>query len=149
MNRFTRYDATAERGFTLIEVMVVVIVLGFLAGLVAPRVFGRVAEARSTTAASQIELLSVALDNYRLDNGTYPTTSQGLEALRTRPSTQPRPPDWRGPYLRKSVPLDPWNRPYVYRYPGDADRTAFELISYGRDGERGGDGEDADIASWE
>jgi general secretion pathway protein G len=134
-----------RRGFTLIELIVVIIVLGLLAGLVAPQIMGRLSEAKSTTAKTQIELLSVALDNYRLDNGAYPTTDQGLEALRTKPTREPAPQSWRGPYLRKAVPADPWNRPYIYRSPGRVNSAGFDLTSLGRDGKEGGDGEDADI----
>lgn len=135
-------------GFTLVEILVVIIVLGLLAGLVAPRIIGRVGEAKSATARTQIELLTVALDNYRLDNGRYPSTSQGLDALRARPAGEPVPANWRGPYLRKDVPLDPWGRPYVYASPGEHNPDAFDLQSLGRDGAPGGEGEDADIASW-
>jgi general secretion pathway protein G len=130
-------------GFTLLELVVVIIVLGLLAGLVAPQIFGRVSEARSTSATTQIELLSVALENYRLDNGMYPTTEQGLQALREKPTRAPVPSNWRGPYLRKAVPLDPWKRAYVYRIL--AEPAGFQLISLGRDGQPGGSGEDADI----
>lgn len=132
-------------GFTLLELIVVIIVLGLLAGLVAPQIIGRLSEAKSTTAKTQIELLSVALDSYRLDNGTYPTTDQGLAALRERPTRAPMPANWRGPYLRKAVPLDPWDRTYLYRMPGERNPTAFDLESLGRDGKAGGDGEDADV----
>jgi general secretion pathway protein G len=125
--------------------MVVIIVLGLIAGLVAPQIFGRLSEAKTTTARTQIELLGVALDNYRLDNGTYPTTEQGLDALREKPVRGPVPPNWRGPYIRKAVPLDPWNRPYIYRSPADADVSGFDLQSLGRDGRPGGEGEDADV----
>ena len=133
-------------GFTLLELMVVVLVLALLAGLVAPQIFGRVGEARTTTARTQIELIGVALDNYRLDNGFYPTTEQGLEALRERPTAAPAPTSWRGPYLRKAVPLDPWKRPYSYRSPGRAEGAGFELETLGRDGAPGGEGEDADVS---
>lgn len=132
-------------GFTLLELVVVIIVLGLLAGIVAPQIIGRLSEAKSTTARTQIELLSVALDGYRLDNGNYPTTDQGLAALRERPSRAPAPANWRGPYLRKAVPLDPWGRPYLYRAPGERNPSAFDLESLGRDGKVGGDGEDADV----
>lgn len=132
-------------GFTLIELLVVLVVLALLAMLVAPQIFGRVSEARATTARTQIELLGTALDSYRLDTGMYPTSEQGLEALREKPSRAPVPPNWRGPYLRKAVPLDPWGRPYVYKSPGDKNRAEFDLLSLGRDGKTGGDGEDADI----
>jgi len=132
-------------GFTLLELVVVIIVLGLLAGIVAPQIIGRLSEAKSTTARTQIELLSVALDGYRLDNGSYPTTDQGLAALRERPTRAPVPASWRGPYLRKAVPLDPWGRAYLYRAPGARAPGAFDLESLGRDGKVGGDGEDADV----
>ena len=132
-------------GFTLLELVVVIIVLGLLAMIVAPQVISRVSDARSTTAKTQIELLSVALDAYRLDNGSYPTTDQGLAALREKPTRAPMPANWRGPYLRKDVPLDPWGRPYTYRVPGVRNPAAFDLESLGRDGKSGGEGEDADV----
>ena len=134
------------RGFTLIELLVVIIVLGLLAALVAPRIIGHVGEARSTTAQTQIEMLTLALDNYKLDNTRYPTTEQGLEALRTKPTRQPLPPNWRGPYVRKDIPVDPWGRPYIYRSPG-SDSDGFDLYSLGRDGQPGGTEEDADIGT--
>ena len=139
----------SESGLTLIEILVVIIVLGLLAGLVAPQIIGRVSEARSATARTQIELLSVALDNYRLDNGRYPTTQQGLEALRTKPTDEPEPRNWRGPYLRKDVPNDPWDRPYLYRSPGTENPQGYDLLTLGADGVPGGEAEDADITSWE
>jgi general secretion pathway protein G len=132
-------------GFTLLEVMVVVIVLGLLAGLVGPQIFGRVSEAKTTTAGTQLELLGVALDSYRLDNGFYPTTAQGLAALRERPAQAPVPANWRGPYLRKAVPSDPWGRPYLYRSPPEGGGTGFEVRTLGADGQPGGEGEDADL----
>lgn len=138
-----------RHGFTLIEVLVVIVVLGMLATLVAPNVFQHVGAAKQATARSQIELLVAALEAYRLDNGRYPTTEQGLEALRREPLLEPRPRNWRGPYLRKEVPLDPWKNPYVYRSPGVASGTGFDLLSYGADGREGGEGEDADITSWQ
>lgn len=134
-----------RRGFTLIELIVVIIVLGLLAGLVAPQIFGRVSEAKAVTAKTQIELLSAALDSYRLDNGGYPTTEQGIAALRDKPTAGAVPANWRGPYLRKDIPLDPWGRPYVYAFPGTKNKNGFDLLSLGRDGKPGGDGEDADI----
>ena len=138
-------DVRRRSGFTLLELVVVIIVLGLLAGIVAPQIIGRLSEAKSTTARTQIELLSVALDGYRLDNGSYPTTDQGLAALRERPTRSPVPTNWRGPYLRKAVPLDPWGREYRYRAPGERNRSAFDLESLGRDGKVGGEGEDADV----
>jgi general secretion pathway protein G len=135
-------------GFTLIEVLVVVIVLGLLAGLVGPRILGRVSEAKTATARTQIELLGLALDNYRLDNGRYPTTEQGLSALQDRPVRDPVPPSWRGPYLKKAIPADPWGRPYEYRSPGEHSPTGYDLWTLGRDGQEGGEADDADVTSW-
>ncbi len=131
-------------GFTLLEMLVVLVVLGLLAGLIGPQLFGRVGEAKATTAKTQMELLGVALDSYRLDNGNYPVTAQGLEALSSRPGRQPAPLNWRGPYLRKAVPLDPWGRPYLYQAPSRGGE-GYELRSLGRDGVEGGAGEDADL----
>jgi general secretion pathway protein G len=133
-------------GFTLIEMLVVLVLLGLLAGLIGPQLFGRVSEARSTTARTQIELIGVALDSYRLDNGSYPTTAQGLDALMTRPTRPPATPNWRGPYLRKALPQDPWSRPYVYASPVQGGE-GYALRSLGRDGREGGSGEDADVGA--
>lgn len=141
--------ARARRAFTLIELLVVIGVLGILAALVAPNVFRHVSSAKDVAARSQIELLGAALDAYRLDNDRYPTTAQGLEALRREPTSDPVPTNWRGPYLRKEVPTDPWGHPYVYRSPGVANPWSYDLLSYGRDGREGGDGEDADITNWQ
>ena len=136
-----------RRGLTLIELIVVLIVIGLLAGLVAPQILGRVSDARITTAKTQIELLGVALENYRLDNGVYPTTQQGLEALRSQQASGGAR-NWRGPYLRKAVPLDPWGRPYIYRNPPAGDRAAgFDLQTLGKDGKPGGSDEDGDLGS--
>ena len=136
-----------RRGLTLIELIVVLIVIGLLAGLVAPQILGRVSDARITTAKTQIEHLGVALENYRLDNGVYPSTRQGLDALRTKPAGAPEVRNWRGPYLKKAVPADPWGRPYIYKSPGDKDRTGFDLETLGKDGKRGGTDEDADLGN--
>lgn len=135
-----------RRGFTLLELLVVLVVLGLLAGLIGPQLFGRVGEAKATTARTQMELIGVGLDGYRLDNGAYPGTGQGLEALNTRPTSQPVPLNWRGPYLRKAVPADPWGRPYQYVSPS-AGGEGYSLRSLGRDGKEGGAGEDADVTS--
>ncbi len=137
-----------RRGFTLIEILVVIAVLAMLAALVAPNVFQHVGTAKDATARSQIELLGAALDAYRLDNGRYPTTEQGLNALQVEPSLQPLPSNWRGPYLRKDVPLDPWGAPFVYLSPGEVNPRGYDLVSLGADGEPGGEGEDVDIVSW-
>ena len=132
-------------GFTLIEILVVLVVLAILASLVAPNIFRHVETAKDATARTQIEMLGAALDAYRLDNGRYPTTEQGLAALWTSPTSAPRPSSWRGPYLRKPVPLDPWGKPYAYRFPATNGKPGFELLSYGADGQPGGTGENADI----
>ena len=136
-----------RRGFTLIEILVVIVVIAILATLVAPNVFQHVGTAKTTTAKSQIEMLSSALDAYRLDTGSYPNTAQGLQALQELPTIDP-PTNWRGPYLRKAVPLDPWGHSYVFVSPGEANPKGFDLISYGADGKLGGEGEDADVVSW-
>jgi general secretion pathway protein G len=138
-----------RRGFTLIEILVVIVILGVLATLVAPNVFSNVGTAKDATARSQIEMLGAALDAYRLDNGRYPTTEQGLAALWQAPMSEPRPANWRGPYLRKAVPLDPWRAAYIYRSPAQESRGGFDLLSYGADAKPGGSGEDADVTSWQ
>ncbi len=132
-----------RQGFTLIELMVVIIILGLLAALVAPKMFGRIGEAKEKTAKAQVELFGTALDSFRLDTGRYPTTSEGLEALRTRPSGIE---GWKGPYLPKEVPLDPWGNPYHYRSPGN--HGDYDLYSLGADNAEGGEGEDRDVVSW-
>ena len=139
---------THHRGFTLIELLVVIVILGVLATLVAPNVFRHVGTARDAAARAQIEMIGAALDAYRLDTGRYPTTQQGLAALWQEPTAQPRPLNWRGPYLRKEAPLDPWGRAYLYASPGQHGSGGYDLYSYGADGREGGTGEDADIASW-
>jgi len=135
-------------GFTLIELLVVITVIAILAGLVGPLVFRNVSDAKISAAHSQIELFALALDQYRLDNDYYPSAAQGLAALRERPSGEPEARNWRGPYLRKAIPLDPWGRPYVYKSPGDVNSESYDLLSLGRDGQPGGTGEDADVTSW-
>lgn len=141
--------STSLTGFTLIEIIVVVVILGLLAGLVGPEIVGRVGQSRTEAARAQVEMLGTALDLYRLDNATYPTTQQGLAALWLRPTSPPEPGNWRGPYTRKPIPLDPWGQPYVYRYPGTEDPTRFELASLGADAQPAGEGDAADITMWE
>lgn len=136
-------------GFTLIEILVVVTVIAVLAALVAPNVFQHLGTAQDAAARSQIEMLGAALDAYRLDNGRYPTSAQGLQALQGEPAAEPRPRNWRGPYLRREVPLDPWGNPYIYVSPGEANPQSYDLVSFGADGLAGGSGEEADILSWE
>lgn len=133
-------------GFTLIELLVVIAVIGTLAVLVAPSVFRNVGDANVAAARSQIEIFALALDSYRIDNHSYPPTGDGLAALRTLPSGAAG--TWRGPYLRKVVPSDPWGRPYVYVSPGRENPESYDLYTLGRDGWPGGEGEDADLTSW-
>lgn len=132
-------------GFTLIEILVVIAVISLLAALVAPNVMQHVGTAKDAAARSQMEMLGAALDAYRLDNGRYPTTAQGLGALWAEPSVNPRPSNWRGPYVRKAVPMDPWDNPYVYVAPGEGNPSGYDLMTYGADGVEGGEGEDADV----
>lgn len=131
------------RGFTLLELLVVVAIIGLLVGFVAPRYFGQIGKSEVTAAKAQIDALGKALDQYRLDTGHFPSTEMGLKALVQRPANEPK---WNGPYLRKAVPPDPWGRPYLYRVPGE--HGDFDLLSYGKDGQPGGSGVDADITSW-
>lgn len=133
-----------EGGFTLIELLVVIIVLGLLVGLVGPRLFGRVGQSKIATAKAQIELLGAGLDQYRLDVGSYPTSAQGLDSLQRNPNIA----NWNGPYLKKSVPKDPWGNPYKYQCcPGQ--HGDYDLWSEGGDNAPGGAGENADVTSWE
>jgi general secretion pathway protein G len=138
---------TSRAGFTLIEILVVIAVIAILAALVAPSVFQHVGTAKDASARSQIEMLGVALDAYRLDNGRYPTTEQGLDALWQQPTLEPRPSNWRGPYLRKNVPPDPWGHAFVYASPGELSQLGYDIVSYGADGKAGGEGEDKDLAN--
>jgi general secretion pathway protein G len=135
-------------GFTLIEMLVIIAIIAVLAAVVMPEVFRNVGDANSGAARQQIELMGTALDSYRLDNHAYPSTEQGLAALRTEPTTGTKPPRWRGPYLRRAIPEDPWGNPYVYVSPGRHNPQGYDLSSLGRDGREGGEGEDADITSW-
>jgi general secretion pathway protein G len=125
--------------------LVVIVVIAILAGLVGPLVFRNVGDAKVSAAKAQIEIFGLALDQYRLDNDYYPSTAQGLEALRTLPAGDPPARNWRGPYLKKAVPPDPWGRLYLYKCPADSNANGYDLATYGRDGKPGGDGEDADI----
>jgi len=137
-----RVPAATPRGFTLLELLVVVVIIGLLAGIVAPRYFGQVGKSEVNVARAQLDALEKALDQYRLDVGHYPSTELGLKALVERPASEPK---WSGPYLRKDVPPDPWGRPYVYKVPGE--KGEFDLLSYGKDGQPGGTGENADLTN--
>jgi len=140
-------SSRAERGFTLIEILVVITVIAILASLVTPMVFRNVGDAKATAAKAQIELLGLALDTYRLHNDQYPSTAQGLAALIALPVGEPSARVWRGPYLKRAVPDDPWGRPYHYESPGATSPDGYDLLSYGRDGQPGGTGEDADVSA--
>src|SRR5438552_1107554 len=132
-----------DRGITLIELLVVMVIIALFTTLVGQRVFRNVERARQTTAKAQITEFESVLDLFRLDVGRYPTTQEGLQALRVRPANLE---NWDGPYLKKEIPLDPWNHPYVYSCPGQ--HGEFDVLSYGDDGQEGGDGNAADIVSW-
>ena len=137
-------DRRQCRGFTLLELLVVMVILGLLVGYVAPKYFAQVGKSEVKTAKAQIESLEKALDMYRLDTGHYPATDAGLKALNTKPDNEPK---WSGPYLKKDVPVDPWGHPYQYKYPGE--HGDFDLISLGKDGQPGGEGDNADITNWQ
>lgn len=141
MARPDTLDVPRERGFTLLELLVVILIIGLLTGIVGPRFMAQVSRSEITTARAQMDALDKALQSYRIDTGRFPTTAQGLKALVTQPADDPR---WRGPYLQGDVPADPWGTPYQYRTPGTQGRD-FELLSYGKDRVPGGTGGDADI----
>jgi general secretion pathway protein G len=133
-----------QAGFTLVELIVVVIIIGLLAGLVVPQFIKQEEKATAKAAKAQIELFGTALDTFRLDVGRYPNSQEGLASLMQKPGGVDR---WDGPYLRKDLPPDPWGKPYVYKSPGD--HGVYDIISYGADGVPGGDGNNRDITSWE
>jgi len=133
---------TRERGFTLLELLVVLVIIGLLAGYVAPRYFSQVGKSEVKVAQAQMDAFDKALIQYRLDIGRFPTTEEGLDALVKKPANEPK---WNGPYLSKAVPNDPWSRPYLYKNPGE--KGDFDLITLGKDGKPGGTGEDADLTN--
>lgn len=133
----------AQRGFTLLELLVVVVIIGLLAAYVGPKYFAQLRKSEVTVAKAQIDAFSKSLDAYRLDVGRYPSTAEGLNALMVAPASAGS--AWNGPYLQKAIPLDPWGHPYQYHSPGA--KGEYEVISYGRDGQPGGTGDDADIVS--
>jgi general secretion pathway protein G len=145
MNKIkSRNRRARQAGITLIEMLVVLVIIGLFAALVAPSMLKHGDTARVTQAKAQIESFATALGTYKLDTGAYPTTEQGLQALRVRPADAPQ---WGGPYVTKEVPKDPWGRDYIYRYPGEHGDEP-EVVSYGQDGQPGGEGLNADILSW-
>ena len=144
MARLRRFRPRS-RGFTLLELLVVMVIIGLLAGFVAPRYFAQVGKSQVKVAKAQIDALDKALDQFRLDMGRYPTSEEGLNALQTPPGGAETT-TWGGPYLKKGVPNDPWGRPYLYVAPGE--HAEFDLSSLGKDGRPGGTGEDADITNW-
>lgn len=138
----------SRHAFTLIELLVTIAIIATLAAIIAPSLFGNIGDAKQKSARSQIQVLALALDAYRVDNDAYPATAQGLDALRVMPVGAEAPANWRGPYLRQLVPLDPWGRPYVYVAPGIENPSGYDLYTLGKDGQPGGSGESTDITSW-
>jgi len=138
-----------QRGFTLVELVIVMTIIGILAGALTLHITHRVENARRARAVADIATLETALSLYEADNGGPPTTQQGLAALRQKPSSPPLPRNWDGPYLRKAVSQDPWGHEYVYRYPGQYNPESYDIMSYGDDGQPGGSGKDEDVTNWE
>jgi general secretion pathway protein G len=133
-----------RRGFTLMELLIVLVIIGLLAALVGPTLYQRISPAKESAARAQIENFMTALDSYFVDLGRYPSSQDGLKALRAKPESAD---NWNGPYLKKEIPTDPWGNAYVYRAPGRS--GGYEIVSYGADGREGGEGENADIESWQ
>ncbi|MFP5418945.1 MAG: type II secretion system major pseudopilin GspG [Gammaproteobacteria bacterium] len=132
-----------QGGFTLLELLVVLVILGLLAGYVAPKYFSQLGKSEVKVAQAQIGALEKALDQYRIDTGHYPSNEQGLAALNAKPADEPK---WAGPYLKKTVPNDPWGKPYLYKMPGE--HGEVDIYSYGRDGAAGGSDDNADLGNW-
>src|SRR4051812_1275976 len=144
MRNEKRRRARSQAGITLIEMLVVVTIIALFAALVAPKMFGQADKAKVTAAKTQIENFGTALGAYKLDTSMFPTSEQGLQALRLRPQNLTQ---WQGPYFQKDIPNDPWGHPYIYKYPGEHGDEP-DIIFYGADGQPGGDGINADIESW-
>jgi len=141
--RQARHALPRRRGFTLLELLVVMVIIGLLAGYVGPKFFSQIGKAETKTARAQLDALGKALDQYRIDTGRYPSSEQGLAALVSKPANEPR---WSGPYLQKGVPADPWGRQYLYKIPGE--HGEYDLLSYGKDGQPGGTGDAEDVINW-
>lgn len=138
-----KISQTWVSGFTLLELLVVMVIIGLLAGYVGPKYFAQIGKSETKSAKAQIDALAKALDQFRLDVGHYPNSAEGLSALFTKPANEPK---WVGPYLQKNVPLDPWGKPYLYKKPGE--HGEYDLLSYGKDGQSGGAGDASDITNW-
>ena len=134
----------SAKGFTLLELLVVLVIIGLLVGYVGPRYFSQIGKSETKAARAQIDALEKALDQYRLDVGHYPTSEQGLAALNIAPANEK---NWAGPYLKKAVPLDPWGNPYNYRHPGE--HGDLDLFSFGKDGQPAGEGDNKDVVNWQ
>jgi general secretion pathway protein G len=139
---------TNQQAFTLIELMVVIVIISIIGAIAYPQTLRKIAKAKQTTTQTQIEIFSAALDNYYLDNDFFPTTEQGLASLRNEPTLDPKPKNWDGPYLKKTVPLDAWGNAFIYLSPGKENPKSYDIISLGRDGQVGGKAVDHDIVSW-
>jgi general secretion pathway protein G len=137
---YAMLPAKSHNGFTLLELLVVLVIIGLLAAYVGPRFFSQIGKSEITTARAQLGAFEKALDAFRVDMGRYPSTEEGLDSLLVKPNGAVK---WNGPYLRKDVPLDPWGKPYAYRAPGE--RNEYEIRSFGKDGQVGGSGEDSDL----
>ncbi len=139
----SRSKSTSRAGFTLLELLVVLVIIGLLAAYVGPKYFQQIGKSETKVAKAQLDSLQKALDQYRIDTGHFPNSQQGLTALNTAPSGEPQ---WQGPYLSKQVPKDPWGRDYLYRSPGE--HGEYDLWTFGKDGREGGTGDDQDVTNW-
>ena len=137
------YTEIKNQGFTLLELLVVMVIIGLLAGYVGPKYFEQIGKSENKTAKAQIDALGKALDQYRIDTGRYPSSEQGLSALYKKPGNEPK---WSGPYLKKNIPNDPWDKPYIFKSPGE--HGDYDLYTLGKDGQLGGEKESEDVVNW-